>query len=84
MGWGNGDDHHGVRVDDIGQLTHRDQKIVAPNPHPPSGHASFHLEKDDGVVFTSIDMMPKKYGSRPYTPFGGRGNVTATKDDGGR
>src|SRR5262245_28555009 len=27
--------------------------------YPPGGDASFHLEKDDGVGLTSIDMMPK-------------------------
>src|SRR5262249_39606342 len=37
---------------------------------PSAGEESFHLEKDDGVGLTSIDMMPKKYGCRSSPPGG--------------
>src|SRR5262249_43951675 len=44
------------------------RRNMAAGPHPPGGDASFHLEKDDGVGLTSIDMMPKKYGCRSSPP----------------
>jgi hypothetical protein len=50
MGWADGDDHHGVRADDIGRLTHRHRKIIASDPLPRAGEERDSDKRTMGVV----------------------------------
>jgi hypothetical protein len=79
----NGDDHHGGRLDDIGQLTHpHREKLSLQVLYPLAGEERDSDKRTMGGNNLRSDMSEKNYRCRTYTPGGRRGTGLRQKDDG--